>query len=154
MKKRIISLILTFTILLSSFPLSALTAFAQDSVLYGDADGNGSVELLDVNLMERYIEGDAAAKEDIRFAEADINADGAIDDTDVQMVKDYLVGNRDSLTPTLHTISFVTDGGGEFAPIQAGEGYPYKGELPTPAKDDYVFVNWKMASGDVYYPLI
>lgn len=153
MKKRIISLILTFTILLSSFPLSALTAFAQDSVLYGDADGNGSVELLDVNLMERYIEGDAAAKEDIRFAEADVNADGAIDDTDVQMVKDYLVGNRDSLTPTLHTISFVTDGGGEFAPIQAGEGYPYKGELPTPAKDDYVFVNWKMANGDVYYPL-
>ena len=53
MKKRIISLILTFTILLSSFPLSALTAFAQDSILYGDADGNGSVELLDVNLMER-----------------------------------------------------------------------------------------------------
>lgn len=153
MKKRIISLILTFTILLSSFPLSALTAFAQDSVLYGDADGNGSVELLDVNLMERYIEGDAAAKEDIRLAEADVNADGAIDDTDVQMVKDYLVGNRDSLTPTLHTISFVTDGGGEFAPIQAGEGYPYKGELPTPAKDDYVFVNWKMANGDVYYPL-
>ena len=42
MKKRIISLILTFTILLSSFPLSALTAFAQDSVLYGDAMGTAA----------------------------------------------------------------------------------------------------------------
>lgn len=153
MKKRIISLILTFTILLSSFPLSALTAFAQDSILYGDADGNGSVELLDVNLMERYIEGDEEAKADIRFIEADVNADGAIDDTDVQMVKDYLVGNLDSLTPTLRTLSFETDGGGDFAPIHAGEGYPYKGELPTPAKDDYVFVNWKMANGETYYPL-
>lgn len=153
MKKRIVSLILTFTILLSSFPLSALTAFAQDSILYGDADGNGSVELLDVNLMERYIEGDEEAKADIRFIEADVNADGAIDDTDVQMVKDYLVGNLDSLTPTLRTLSFETDGGGDFAPIHAGEGYPYKGELPTPAKDDYVFVNWKMANGETYYPL-
>ena len=153
MKKRILSLILTFTILLSTLPLSALTAFAQDSILYGDADGNGSVELLDVNLMERYIEGDEEAKASIRLTEADVNADGAIDDTDVQMVKDYLVGNRDSLTPTLHTLSFVTDGGGDFAPIRAGEGYPYKGELPIPAKDNYVFVNWKMENGDIYYPL-
>ena len=29
----------------------------------------------------------------------------------------------------------------------------YKRQLPTPAKDDYVFVNWKMENGDVYYPL-
>ena len=94
------------------------------------------MELLDVNLMERYIEGDEEAKADIRFIEADVNADGAIDDTDVQMVKDYLVGNLDSLTPTLRTLSFETDGGGDFAPIHAGEGYPYKGELPTPAKED------------------
>lgn len=56
MKKRIVSLILTFSILLSIIPLNALTAFAQDTILYGDADGNGKVELLDVNLMERYIE--------------------------------------------------------------------------------------------------
>lgn len=153
MKKRIISLIMTFSILLSIVPLNVLTVFAQSNILYGDADGNGKVELLDVNLMERYIEGDEEAKASIRFTEADVNADGAIDDTDVQMVKDYLVGNRDSLTPTLHTLSFVTDGGGDFAPIRAGEGYPYKGELPIPAKDNYVFVNWKMENGDIYYPL-
>lgn len=153
MKKRIVSLILTFSILLSIVPLNALTAFAQNTILYGDADGNGKVELLDVNLMDRYIEGDEEAQTSIHFTEADVNADGVIDDIDVDMVKAYLVGNRGSLTPTLHTISFVTDGGGEIAPLQAGEGYPYKGEIPTPAKDNFIFVNWKMEDGRTYYPL-
>jgi cell wall/surface repeat protein len=153
MKKRILSLVLTFSILLSALPLNVLTVFAGNNILYGDADGNGNVELLDVNLMERYIEGDEEAKVGIHFTEADVNADGAVDDTDVQMVKDYLVGNLDSLTPTLHTISFETAGGGDFAPVKAGDGYPYRGELPTPAKDDYVFVNWTMENGETYYPL-
>lgn len=153
MKKRIISLIMTFSILLSIVPLNVLTVFAQSNILYGDADGNGKVELLDVNLMERYIEGDEDAKADIHFTEADVNADAAIDETDIQMVKDYLVGNLDSLTPTLHTIRFETAGGGDFAPVKAGDGYPYRGELPTPAKDDYVFVNWRMENGETYYPL-
>ena len=67
MKKRIISLIMTFSILLSIVPLNVLTVFAQSNILYGDADGNGKVELLDVNLMERYIEGDEDAKADIHF---------------------------------------------------------------------------------------
>ena len=153
MKKRILSLVLIFSILLPTLPMGALTAFAQDNTLYGDADGNGKVELLDVNLMERYIAGEEEAKASIHFTEADVNADGTIDDTDVQMVKEYLVGNLDSLTPQLHTISFITDGGGDFAPIKAGNGYPYRGELPTPAKDNYVFVNWEMENGAVYYPL-
>ena len=153
MKKRIVSLILTFSILLPMLPMNVLTAFAQDTILYGDADGNGKVELLDVNLMEWYIEGDAEAQAAIHFTEADVNADGVTDDIDVDMVKEYLVGNRGSLTPTLHTISFVTDGGGEIAPIQAGDGYPYKGEIPTPAKDNFIFVNWEMEDGRTYYPL-
>lgn len=153
MKKRIISMVLTFSIMLSMLPLSVLTAFAQDGILYGDADGNGKVELLDINLMERYIKEDEDAVDTIHFTEADVNADGVIDDIDVDMVKNYLVGNLDSLTPTLHTISFVTDGGGDFEPVQAGEGYPYKGEIPTPAKDNYIFVNWEMEDGDVYYQL-
>ncbi len=153
MKKRIVSLVLTFSILLSMVPLNALTAFAQNTILYGDADGNGKVELLDVNLMERYIEGDEKAQTSIYFTEADVNADGAIDDIDVDMVKNYLVGNRNSLTPTLHTITFDTDGGGEIAPIQAGDGYPYKGEIPAPAKDNYIFVNWTLEDGSTYYPL-
>lgn len=78
MKKRIISLILVFSVLLPTLPMGIMTAFAQDNTLYGDADGNGKVELLDVNLMERYMEGDEEAKTSIHFAEADVNADGTV----------------------------------------------------------------------------
>lgn len=108
MKKRIVSLLLTFSILLTAIPLNVFATAAENSdavadsnILYGDADGNGSVELLDVNLMERYIEGDEQAQAAIHFTEADVNADGALDEVDVQMVKDYLVGNLDSLTLSL-----------------------------------------------------
>ena len=62
MKKRIVSLVLTFSVLLSMLPMSVLTAFAQDSILYGDADGNEKVDMSDVNLMEQYIDGDAEAQ--------------------------------------------------------------------------------------------
>ena len=57
LKKRIVSLLLTCSLLLSVIPFQALSALAAEvaagAVLYGDADGNGRVELLDVNLMER-----------------------------------------------------------------------------------------------------
>ena len=119
MKKRIVSLILTFSILLSIIPADIRTALAQDNnnILYGDADGNGQVELLDVNLMERYMEDDAEAAAAIGITEADVNADGVVDDIDVQLVKDYLVGNLASLTPLLATLTFETDGGGTIGPV-------------------------------------
>lgn len=151
MKKRLISLVLAGAITLSLLPLGALRAYAQEGTLYGDADGNGTVELLDVNLMERYIQ-ELATASDLHVTEADVNADGVVDETDVEAVKEYLVGNRDSLTPVLHTLTFNTDGGGEVAPIQAGEGFPYRGEIPNPAKDGYIFVQWVKEDGSVYYP--
>lgn len=40
------------------------------------------MELLDVDLMERHIEDDEEAQTSIRFTEADVNADGALDDVD------------------------------------------------------------------------
>lgn len=153
MRKRLISLILTFSILLSAVPINVITAFAQDNTLYGDADGNGKVELLDVNLMQRYTQEDEDAKNSILFKEADVNADGVIDDIDIQMVKDYLVGNIDSLTPTLYTLTFETNGAEEIEPIQAGEGYVYRGNIPNPSKDDYIFVNWAKEDGNAYYQL-
>lgn len=153
MKKRILSLVLALALLSTMLPLQVLQSWAQatDGPLYGDADGNGKVELLDVNLMERYIAGLADGSQ-LHFTQADVNADGVVDDLDVEAVKEYLAGNRDSLTPVLHTLTFDTDGGGEVGPIQAGEGYPYRGEIPNPAKDGYIFVQWVKEDGSVYYP--
>lgn len=151
MKKRIVSLLLTGSLLFSMLPLNALTALAAGGVVYGDADGSGKVELVDVNLMERYIAGEEDAQAALRFTEADVNSDGAVDEVDVDMVKEYLVGNLDSLAPQLYTITFNTDGGGEMEPIQAGAGYPYRGEIPSPAKYGYLFVRWVKEDGTPYY---
>lgn len=152
MKKRIISLTLTFSIILSMFPLNIMTAFAQESaVMYGDADGNGRVELKDVQFMEKYIDGDEDPA--FNFEQADVNADGAVDDIDVSMVKDYLVGNLESLTPVLCELSFETNGGGEIEPITVGKGYGTHKDIPSPAKDGYIFTGWVDEEGNNFYPL-
>ena len=150
MKKRIVSLVLTFSVLLSMLPMSVLTAFAQDSILYGDADGNGTVDMSDVNLMEQYIEGDAEAQTSLHFAEADVNADSVVNSDDVTLVKEYLAGNI-QLTDDLCTVSFDTDGGGKIAPIKVGRNYAIMQEIPSPGKDGEIFVGWQKSDGTDFY---
>ena len=146
MRRRIVSLLLTFSILLPMLPLSVLTAFAQDTTLYGDADGNGTVDMSDVNLMEQYIDGDAQAQSAIHFNEADVNADDVVNSDDVALVKEYLAGNI-QLTDDLCTVSFDTGGGGEIDPIKVGRGYAIMQEIPSPGKEGEVFIGWKKADG-------
>ena len=150
MKKRIVSLVLTFSILLSVIPLNVLTALAQDPILYGDADGSGTVDMSDVNLMEQYIEGDEEAKTSIHFTEADVNVDGALNSDDVTLVKECLAGNI-QLTDDLCTVSFDTNGGGEVAPIKVGRNYTIMQEIPSPGKEGEVFVGWQKADGSDFY---
>lgn len=150
MKKRIVSLVLTFSVLLSMLPMSVLTAFAQDSILYGDADGNGKVDMSDVNLMEQYIDGDAEAQTSLHFAEADVNADSVVNSDDVALVKEYLAGNI-QLTDDLCTVSFNTDGGGEIAPIKVGRNYAIMQEIPSPGKEGEIFVGWQKEDGTDFY---
>ncbi len=147
MKKRILSLMLTFSILLSMAPLTAL---AQDNILYGDADGDGTVDMSDVNLMEQYIDGDAEAINSIHFNEADVNADGVVTSDDVALVKEYLAGNI-QLTDNLCTVRFDTDGGGEIAPIKVGRDYAITQEIPSPGKEGEVFIGWQKEDGADFY---
>lgn len=150
MKKRISSLILAFSILLSIVPLGVLTTFAQDTILYGDADGNGKVDMSDVNLMERYIDGDAEAINGIRFTEADVNVDEVVDEVDLALVKEYLAGNI-QLTDDLCTVSFDTNGGEALEPIRVGRNYAIMQEIPSPGKEGEIFIGWKTADGADFY---
>lgn len=150
MKRRIVSLLLTFSILLSMLPLSVLTAFAQDTILYGDANGSGTVDMSDVNLMEQYIEGDAEAQATIHLNEADVNADDVVNSDDVALVKEYLAGNI-QLTDDLCTVKFETGGGGEIDPIKVGRNYAIMQEIPSPGKEGEVFIGWKKADGTDFY---
>ena len=150
MKKRIVSLMLIFSILLSTLPLGTLTAFAQNNILYGDADGNGKVDMSDVNLMGQYMDGDAEAQAAIYLTEADVNADSVVNSDDVELVKEYLAGNI-QLTDDLCTVSFDTDGGGEIGPIKVGKGYAIMQKIPSPGKDGETFVGWQKENGTDFY---
>ena len=150
MKKRIVSLMLIFSILLSTLPLGTLKAFAQNNILYGDADGNGKVDMSDVNLMGQYMDGDAEAQAAIYLTEADVNADSVVNSDDVELVKEYLAGNI-QLTDDLCTVSFDTDGGGEIGPIKVGKGYAIMQKIPSPGKDGETFVGWQKENGTDFY---
>lgn len=150
MKKRIVSLMLTFSILLSTLPLGTLTAFAQNNILYGDADDNGTVDMSDVNMMEQYIDGDTDAINSINLNKADVNADGIMDSNDVALVKEYLAGNI-QLTDDLCTVSFDTDGGDEIKPIKVGRNYSIMQEIPSPGKEGEVFIGWQKEDGTDFY---
>ncbi len=150
MKKRIISLVLTCSVLFSVLPLSVLPAFARDDVLFGDADGNGKVDMSDVHLMEQYIDGDEKAQAEIHLKAADVNVDDVVNGDDVALVKEYLAGNI-QLTDDLCTVRFDTDGGGEIAPVKVGRNYAIMQEIPSPGKAGETFVGWQKEDGFAFY---
>ncbi len=148
-KFRLISIALTIVTIVGLLPIQALTIGESSQVLYGDADGNGKVDLQDVYLMEKYIADPETA---INFTLADVNADGKVDSADVELVKAYLVDNIDSLTPVLCTVSFDTDGAEEVEPMTVGQGFPLYGEIPTPNKRGFIFTGWVKADGSPFFP--
>lgn len=148
MKKRFMSVLLIVCMLFTMIPAGFITMAAGSDILYGDANDSGKVELEDILLIERYISGEEVS---INLKNADVNGDGVVDKIDSELIREYLVGNLSSLTPVLHTIGFNTDGADPIPPIQAGEGYPFRGEMPTPNKDGHFFVGWVLADGNTYF---
>ncbi|MDD4774489.1 MAG: hypothetical protein PHZ09_12950 [Eubacteriales bacterium] len=53
--KRLLSAFLAFCTLMTLLPAHLTASAMNETVLYGDADGNGSVDLEDVLVIERYI---------------------------------------------------------------------------------------------------
>ncbi len=60
------------------------------SVLYGDPNGDGAVDAVDVAVLRRYIAGSWEGP----FCEeaADVNGDGELDSTDILLLRRYIVG--------------------------------------------------------------
>ncbi len=61
---------------------------AEIPVIYGDMDGDGIVDVFDLSLLKRAV----SAGETDHFAEADVNADGVLDDKDIQLHTSFLHG--------------------------------------------------------------
>ncbi|MBQ4069708.1 MAG: InlB B-repeat-containing protein [Lachnospiraceae bacterium] len=150
--KRTLSLLLCTCMFTTSVPVQGLadaTIAAETSTSsYGDADVDKDVDMQDVLLMEMHIKGEKA---EINEANADVNADGTVDETDVELVKEYLVGNISTLTPKMCTITFDTKGGEAIEPIKVGKGYSIKKDIPSAVKRDAIFTGWKKSDGSVFY---
>ena len=147
MKKRLLSVLLCVCLTLPMLAFG-LPAAAGGPVLYGDANNDRNVDLLDILLMEKHIAGEQVV---INETNADVNSDGAVDREDVRLVREYLAGNLDSLTPDLCTVSFDAAGGSAVAAMAVGRGYSIQREIPSPAKEGLVFAGWVKGDGSRFY---
>ncbi len=151
MKQRMINCLIVLGLIITMVPMGTNPIMAKDYTLYGDADNNNQINIQDVNLMERYLNGEQEAIKKIDLEKADIDVDGKVNQKDVQLLKDYLVGNVESLTPDVFTITFDTAGGSAIKPMKVGKGYTLIKEIPRPAKEGYLFVEWKKEDGKTFY---
>lgn len=72
-------------------PFAALTLTIEDSVAYGDINGDGSVNMTDVSQVLQYING-AVALTDAQQTAADVSGDGSVNMTDVSLILQYING--------------------------------------------------------------
>ena len=63
--------------------------FVREVTLYGDADGDGSINNRDVALLQQYINGwDVTLDETV----ADVDSDGSVNNRDVALLQQYING--------------------------------------------------------------
>ena len=65
---------------------------SSDDFIAGDANGDGRVNVADIVEAINAMNGKASAK--FKFSNADMNNDGTIDKTDINMVMNIIIGNR------------------------------------------------------------
>lgn len=90
-KRRALSFILAVVTLAAAVPFQSFSVQAAEPV-YGDANGDGRVDLKDVLLIEEYLKDPNIS---IEKTCADVNGNGQIEEDDAQAIRDYLVGNRE-----------------------------------------------------------
>lgn len=101
MRKRILSILLVAVTLLTALPANFISAAAErNEILYGDANGDGVIDLRDDLILKRY----DAGQNPLGFVKenADVNNDGVIDLKDVLMVKKHLAGWEIVLGPVVN----------------------------------------------------
>lgn len=139
MQKRIISCILIVALVLTLLPESA--AAKTRKTLYGDVNESGEVDLNDILMMKRYIDGENPSG--FSFVNADVNADQEVNMTDFLILKKYLAEWEVRLGPETITVNFY-DGDRLIDTLFADKGEPL-GEIPSvekTSKADGIFSGW------------
>lgn len=128
MKKRIISFLLAGAMVFTTIPMSAMAE--ENKSKYGDVNEDGSVDLLDVLVLKKYLNDNSRT---INMINADVNGDAAVDQTDVSVLLKYIARYVDTETESgFRTVSFY-DGDRLIDTLLAKKDEPL-GAVPDPAK--------------------
>lgn len=133
MLKRIVSVILAASTILATIPFGTPTkvyAAADSSLLYGDVNVDGKIDLKDDLMLKKYLEGQS--QEDFQIKNADTDGNNVVDEVDLQVLRKYLAEWDMKLGPNLFTVSFY-DGDRLIDTLIAEENDPL-GEVPSVGK--------------------
>ena len=101
-KKRVISCVMTAALLVTTIPFPAIAKTSGN--LYGDANGDGKIDLLDALAIDKYLAG--TTDDNFQSANADVNHDSMVDSKDSMILKKYLAEWDITLEPDILTVSF------------------------------------------------
>jgi len=131
MRIRIISFLLAAALVITALPMSVFAKVSGN--LYGDVNGDNTIDLLDALDLKRYIDTSNSSEAlEISFVNADVNTDKAADDKDLVMINKYLAEWDIHLGPELLTVTFY-DGEDIIDVLPAEMNYPL-GEVPKADK--------------------
>ena len=138
--KRAVSFLLAFVMVFTILPISAFAA-SPTKRMYGDANGDGTVDVKDVLQYQKYLLGLSVDNFDEKYA--DVNGDNLVDLKDLLNVKKFLVGWDVVLGPGMVTVSFY-DGNRLIDKLQTNPDEPL-GTVPDNEKvsrSDAIFLGW------------
>ncbi len=129
--------------------LDGETVESYTIIVYGDINGDGSIDSLDAGMIvdyENYLIPLDQTTDLAYLKAADVNIDGSVDSLDAGIVVDienYLVF-IDQRLGGIKTISFDSAGGSAIAPLTGYEGDPVVAPA-DPVKEGYTFAGWNPA---------
>ncbi len=136
MGKRILSILLVMVTLLTALPPSFIAAASEiserNTIKYGDANGDGKIDLRDDLILKRYLAEQNPSGFDTK--NADTNGDGKVDLKDILVIKKYLAGWEIALGPIIKDfIVTFYDGDKVIDKLTAKENEPL-GAIPAVSK--------------------
>ncbi|QNU66096.1 hypothetical protein EHE19_014575 [Ruminiclostridium herbifermentans] len=69
-----------------------VVAESESEIVYGDANGDKYVDVLDIVYIKNYLLGKVDFKSSDNFIAADVNGDEGVDSLDMSLIKQYLLG--------------------------------------------------------------
>ena len=150
MKKKLthilISIVILCSLVLSAFSVGAVqntnsglaqsSSKTQRSVLIGDIDNDGRVNVADILSLKNLIMTDQWSDE--QLIRGDIDGNGTLNVSDILSVKNIIMNGNDTV---LYTVTFNSMGGSEVSAVNIAGGNTVP-EPVNPSREGYIFSGW------------